>query len=119
MIQHKEVNKLERIESQEIEQYIEEYENNTENKVTNIALIVIRDNLEKAFLPNAKNKTSFTHNAIRTSWAADGAINFYTNRNLKTVTLTQEEEQNYMENNNTEKGYKCIGDTLYLNVYMY
>lgn len=119
MIQHKEVNKLERIESQEIEQYIEEYENNTENKVTNIALIVIRDNLEKAFLPNAKNKTSFTHNAIRTSWAADGAINFYTNRNLKTVTLTQEEKQNYMENNNTEKGYKCIGDTLYLNVYMY
>lgn len=119
MIQHKEVNKLEKIESEQIEQYMEEYENDTGNKVTKIAKVVIHNNLEKSFLPNAKNKTSFTHNSIRTSWAADGTINFYTNRNLETVTITKEEMQYYINNQDTEKGYKCIGDTLYVSVYMY
>lgn len=119
MLQHKAVNKLERIEAEQIEQYMEEYEKDTGNKVTKIVKIIITDDIDKSFLPNAKNKTSFTHNAIRTSWAADGAINFYTKRNLKTVTITNEEREYYMNNQNIEKGYECIGDTLYLNVYMY
>ena len=73
--------------------------------------------MESAFLPNAKNKTSFTHNAIRTSWAADGVINFYTKRNLQTVDKIT--KQKYLKVKDTELGYLCIDDTLYIMAYMY
>lgn len=119
MLQHKEVNRLEKIEVEKIEQYIEEYEKYTGEKVTKIAKVSVYNDMDKSYFPDTKNKTSFTHNAIRTSWAADGVINFYTKRNLETVTITSEEKEYYMQNQDLEKGYKCIEDTLYVNVYMF
>lgn len=117
MLQHKRVNQLEKIEVNKIEQYIEEYENDTGIKVTKIAKIVEEEKLDKAYFENTKNKTSFTHNAIRTSWAADGVINFYTKRNLQTVDKIT--KQKYLKVKDTELGYLCIDDTLYIMAYMY
>ena len=117
MLQHKRVNQLEKIEVNKIEQYIEEYENDTGIKVTKIAKIVEEEKLDKAYFENTKNKTSFTHNAIRTSWAADGVINFYTKRNLQTVDKIT--KQKYLKVKDTELGYLCIDDTLYVMAYMY
>ena len=117
MLHHKRVNQLENVDVNKIEQYIEEYENDTGIKVTKIAKIVNTRDLNKAYFENTKNKTSFTHNAIRTSWAADGVINFYTKRNLQTVKGISKQE--YSELENAEFGYLCIGDVLYVMVYMY
>ena len=117
MLQHKRVNQLEKIEVNKIEQYIEEYENDTGIKVTKITKIVNTGNLYKAYFENTKNKTSFTHNAIRTSWAADGVINFYTKRDLQTIKGFSKQEYKKLEN--TESGYLCINDVLYVMVYMY
>lgn len=117
MLQHKRVNQLEKIEVNKIEQYIEEYENDTGIKVTKIAKIVEEEKLDKAYFENTKNKTSFTHNAIRTSWAADGVINFYTKRNLQTIDKIS--KQKHLEIKDTELGYLCIDDTLYVMTYMY
>lgn len=117
MLQHKRVNKLEKIEVNKIEQYIEEYENITGIKVTKIAKMVDTGNLDKSYFEGTKNKTSFTHNAIRTSWAADGVINFYTKRRLQTTKDFSKQE--YKELKNTESGYLCIDDILYVMVYMY
>lgn len=118
MLQHKRVNKLEKIEVNKIEQYIEEYENNTGIKVTKIAKIVDTGNLDKSYFEGTKNKTSFTHNAIRTSWAADGVINFYTNRDLETVKIDAKSKENYLRNKDNND-YMCIDDILYITVYMY
>ena len=49
---------------------------------------------------------------MRTYWAADGIINFYTNRNLVNVRITKEEKENYENNRDEQKGYECIDDTL-------
>lgn len=118
MLQHKRVNELEKIEVNKIEQYIEEYENNTGIKVTKIAKIVDTGNLDKSYFEGTKNKTSFTHNAIRTSWAADGVINFYTNRDLETVRIDAKSKENYLRNKDNND-YMCIDDILYITVYMY
>ncbi len=118
MLQHKRVNKLEKIEVNKIEQYIEEYENITGIKVTKIAKIVDTGNLDKSYFEGTKNKTSFTHNAIRTSWAADGVINFYTNRDLETVKIDAKAKENYLKNKDNND-YMCIDDILYITVYMY
>lgn len=117
MLQHKRVNQLEKIGVNKIEQYIEEYESTTGIKVMKIAKIINTEDMNKAYFEKTKNKTSFTHNAIRTSWAADGVINFYTKRNLQTVKEISKQEYNELAN--AESGYLCIGDVLYVMVYMY
>ena len=34
---------------------------------------------------------NLTRNALKTRWAADGVINFYTERNLKVINATEEQ----------------------------
>ena len=119
MLQHKTVNKLEKEEVGKIEQYIEQYENNTGIKVTQIAKVPIYKQKDKGYFPNTKNKTSFTHNALKTSWASDGVINFYTKRNLKTIELTKEQIIYNYENFDKNNEYQCVGDTLYIHVYIF
>lgn len=119
MLQHKEVNKLERQEVAEIEQYIEQYEMDSKISVSKIAKVPIYGEMDKTYFPSTKNKTSFTHNAIRTSWAADGVINFYTKRNLESYIVSNEGKEYYMRHSNKEREYQCINDTLYVNIYMY
>ncbi len=119
MLQHKEVNRLERQEVAEIQRYIEQYEIDSKTEVTKIAKVPIYGETDKTYYPNTKNKTSFTHNALRTSWAADGVINFYTKRNLESYIVSNEEKEYYMRHSNKESEYQCINDTLYVNIYMY
>ena len=119
MLQHKTVNKLEKEEVGKIEQYIEQYENNTGIKVTQIAKVPIYKQKDKGYFPNTKNKTSFTHNALKTSWASDGVINFYTKRNLKTIELTKKQIIYNYENFDKNNEYQCVGDTLYIHVYIF
>lgn len=116
MLQHKQVNKLEQQEIEKVGQYINEYEKSTGVQVTKITKILIYGN--KEYFPNTKNETSLTRNALRAYWSADGVVNFYTGKNLKTVIITAEEKDFYIQNRNEEIGYKCIGDTLYVEVYV-
>lgn len=119
IIQHKEVNRLEKEEVQKIETYIKGYEESTGINVTKIVKIPIYNKQDETYFPNTKNKTSFTHNALKTSWAADGVINFYTNRNLKTVKITSEQKKIYLENQDSEVDYQCIEDILYVRIYCF
>lgn len=119
ILQHKEVNRLEKEEIEEVEQYIEKYEEENEIKVTKIVKVPVLKNKDKAYFSNTKNKTSFTHNALKTSWAADGVINFYTKRNLETIKATDKEKSLYVQNQNPELEYQCIDDILYVKIYMY
>lgn len=114
MLQHKEVNKLEKQLVDEIDEYIENYEMRSGKKVTKIVKLVVTNNTDKAFFKNISNKTSLTHNAVRTSWASDGVINFYTGRELETVEL--EDIEAYLDN---DLEYWCLNDTLYVKAYMY
>jgi len=118
MIQHKQVNILEKKEINILEKYVEEYENSTGINVDKIVILPILDNMEKAYFENVKNKTSFTHNALRTSWAADGAINFYTNRKLKKIELTEEKQELY-DKIKEDMEYQCIEDIIFVKIYMY
>lgn len=119
ILQHKEVNKLEKEEIEEVEQYIEKYEEENEIKVTKIVKIPIYNNISKTYFPNIKNKTSFTHNALKTSWAADGVINFYTKRNLETIKLTEDYAKIYRDSGDRSLEYQCIDDAIYVRVYCF
>ena len=112
MLQHKWVNRLEQKEVSEINSYIEKYEKEKNTKITKIVKVPIKNNLDKTYFEGTKNKTSFTHDATKTSWAADGVINFYTNRDLKT-------EKELIPNLDKNRDYECVDDTLYVKVYMF
>lgn len=112
MLQHKKVNNLEKVQVKEIEEYINEYEENTGIQVTKITKIPQKTRYEK-------NENDITRNALRTNWAADGVINFYIKRDLETVNLTKEQAIYYFENYDSEREYQCIDDTLYINVYVF
>ena len=118
MINHKIVNKFEEIQCKELAEYIEKYEKKSNQKVTKLVEINISS---KEYLHNleVKPKSSFTHNALRTDWACDGVIKFYTGINLKKQNATKEQYIKYFELDNNELGYKCIDDALYVEIYYY
>ena len=41
------------------------------------------------------------------------------NRKLEEIKPTNKEIENYSKNYDSEIGYKCIGDTLFINIYNY
>lgn len=112
MFKHKEVNNLEKIQVKEIEQYIDKYEKDTGIKVTKIVKVPQKTVYEE-------NENDIIRNALKTNWASDGVINFYTKRNLETIELTKEQAIYYYKNFDKEKEYQCIGDILYINVYVF
>ena len=118
MLQHKETNRLEKQEMQKMKEYIEQYEEETGIKVTKIVKIPIYKNSDKGYFANIKNKSIFTHNSIRVYWAAEGIVNLYTKRDLKSVNITKEQYDYYTDNQNDQRGYECIDDILYLNTYI-
>lgn len=123
MNQHKEVNRLEKIDVQEIDNYIKDYENQTGIKVTKIVNVRVIGKEEKAYYSSIKNQSTFTFTAIRSDLAANAVINFYTNRNLELVDISYKKEKEISEiiSNSEEKEmcYKCIDDTFYIEVYMF
>lgn len=117
ILEHKEVNRLEKQEVKKINTYITEYEQNTGIKVTKIVKIEENDR-NKAYFEGMKNKSGYTYNSIKVYWASDGIINFYTGRNLENVKITKEQYEEYIKNQDEQRGYECIGDTLYVNTYI-
>lgn len=112
MLQHKEVNKLEKQEIEQIGNYIENYEKDTGIEITKVVKIPKKNS-------NKKDENDIIRNALKTNWAADGVLNFYLEKNLTTVKLTKEQVICYSENCDKEKEYQCIDDTLYICVYVY
>lgn len=117
ILQHKKVNYLEKEEVQKLDEYINNYEETTGIKVTKIVKIPSY-NKSKGYFTSIKNKSIYAYNSMRTYWAADGIINFYTNRNLVNVRITKKEKENYENNRDEQKGYECIDDTLYIDMYI-
>ncbi len=113
------VNKFDKIKSLEIGRYIKEYEQNSENKVQNIAIIIEEGKTSLAYYPNLWYHGSITTcSAVRTQWAVTGVINYYNNFKLKEKEPTKQEIKEYKENVDGKK-YICIDDTLYISCYMY
>lgn len=105
ILKYKKLNVLEKQEVQKIDEYISQYEKKTGIKVTKIAKVVM------------ENNKNITDTAINGYCSAIGVVNMFTNRNLKNVTITNEEKQKYLDNKNSETEYECIQDTLYVNIY--
>lgn len=116
--QHKLVNKYEEQEIQNLNQYIEKYETTNGIEVKNIAIYTVKGQDSKTYFENIPRKSVVTYNALRCDWAADGLINFYTNRDLKTISLTKELLIEYLVQEN-ENGYGIVNNTLVIECYMY
>ena len=116
--QHKLVNKYEEQEIQNLNQYIEKYETTNGIEVKNIAIYTVKGQDSKTYFENIPRKSVVTYNALRCDWAADGLINFYTNRDLKTISLTKELLIEYLVQEN-ENGYGIVDNTLVIECYMY
>ncbi len=113
-------NELDKKSVKEIENYIERYENDSSINVKNIAIVIVPKNIEKAYYKQMNcNNTGVAVSAVRTNWAAQGIINYYTKKNLQKKECALEEIKTYAEKVDEDKGYLCIGDTLYISVYWY
>lgn len=121
MLQHKYVNKLEKQDIMEINTYVSQYEEETGIKIVNYAKVAVGGRGDEIYYPQVKNKSTFTNTAVRSNLFSDGAFNSYTGRNLKTLDVNikniEPELLEYLKN--SEKGYLCKGNTLYVNVYSY
>ena len=116
--QHKKVNEYEKLEVKSLNRYIEEYEEDSNIKVQNIAIYTIRGQSNKTYFADISRKSVVTYNALRCNWSADGLINFYTKRNLETINLNTNLLEEYIMQKN-EKGYGIVNNTLIVECYMY
>lgn len=117
--EHIKINKLEKQEVQQIYDYINEYENENHVEVTKIRGIYMKSNHNNVYYDWIKMKCPITHNAIKSTWAYDGVINFYTGKNLKTIRVTSEIMNKCADFlNEKDVEYKCIEDVLYIKVYL-
>ena len=117
---NKQQNKLDERYTYIIDNYISDYEKENKIKVTNISIIVITNSVNKAYYKEMNCIGVGTAvSAIRTEWASQGIINYYTNRNLKEKEVTYQEINEYIKRVDQDKEYLCINDTLYISVYMY
>lgn len=110
--QCKQMNKIEEQECQMIDQYIENYEQETGVQVTKLARVLTFEHKENLYLPEHPNVT--VCNATKCWWSAKGVIYFYTNRRLEYVDVTKEGIQMLEESG---KEWQCIDDTLYIFIY--
>lgn len=119
ILQHKKVNILEKKEADKIEEYIEQYENETDIKVTKIVKVIVKSDNSEGFFDEVKNKSDYTKNAIRTDWGIKGVLELAENRRLEERKATKQEKEEYLNTQPKELGYECIGDTFFINIYNY
>ena len=121
MLQHKYVNKLEKQDVMQINTYVSQYEQKTGIKIVNYVKVAVGERGDEVYYPQVKNKSTFTNTAVRSNFFSDGVFNFYTGRNLKTLDINikniEPELLEYLKN--SEKGYLCKGNKLYVNVYSF
>ena len=110
--EHKQVNKYEKQEVEEIQEYIENKE------VNKIAILVIKGKSNKTYFEEINSQSVITYNALRCDWAAEGLVNFYIENNLQRINLTKEQLEKYSKIKD-DKGYEIVDDILVLETYMY
>lgn len=116
---HKEVNKLEKEETYQIKEYIENYEKQNNIEIKNIGIISIYNEQEEGYFKEIECKSVITQNALKAKWSAEGIINFYTGRKLQQVDLNTEDSIEYLKYFGEEDYYICVGDTIYVKIYNY
>lgn len=116
--EHKLVNKYEKQEVENIENYIKEYEANNNIEVKNIAIYTVKGQSNKTYFENISRKSVVTYNSVRCNWATAGVINFYAKRNLEAISLTKELLAEYLSQEYTS-GYGIVNNTLIVECYMY
>ena len=99
--------------------HLEKIKKETNIKINKIAKIRVRNSFQKGYFEEIKNKSDYCKNAIRTDWGIIGALEILENRKLGEIKPTNKEIENYSKNYDSEIGYKCIGDTLFINIYNY
>ena len=113
-MQHKRTNKFEKIEVEKIENVIEEYEN--ENNIGVNKICIIKKNQNNYKLESSKNSCVPTYIATRCEWGIKGALQYYEDRKLTQTEIKYSKNQEFELSG---KQYKCIEDTLYINVSIY
>ncbi len=113
-MQHKRTNEFEKIEAEKIENVIEEYEN--ENNIVVDKICIIKKSQNNYKLESSKNLCVPTCIATRCEWGIKGTLQYYENRKLTQSEIKYSENQEFELSG---KQYKCIEDTLYINVSIY
>lgn len=113
-VQHKNTNEFEKIEANKIENVIEEYEN--ENNIVVDKICIIKKSQNNYKLESLKNSCVLTYIATRCEWGIKGALQYYEGRKLTQTDIKYLENQEFKLSG---KQYKCIGNTLYINVSVY
>lgn len=113
-MQHKRTNEFEKIEAEKIENVIEEYEN--ENNIVVDKICIIKKSQNNYKLESSKNSCVPTYIATRCEWGIKGALQYYEDRKLTQTEIKYSENQEFELSG---KQYKCIEDTLYINVSIY
>ena len=109
-----EENEFEKIEANKIENVIEEYEN--ENNIVVDKICIIKKSQNNYKLESLKNSCVLTYIATRCEWGIKGALQYYEGRKLTQTDIKYLENQEFKLSG---KQYKCIGNTLYINVSVY
>lgn len=113
-IQHKRTNEFEKEEASQMETVIEQYEKENNIIVNKICIIKKSENNHK--LEDSKNSCVPTYIATRCEWGVKGTLQYYEGRKL---TQAQESSLEIQEFSLSGKQYKCIGNTLFVNVSVY
>lgn len=117
-INHYTVNYLDKEISKEIGREIQEYENQTGNKVTKISIYKDKNprySYDDIFVSGDMNITAFS-----TDWSDVNAINYYNDFNLEKVENDEEIKQEFLEEDYqswTKEEIKFVDDTIHLCVF--
>lgn len=120
MIEHKKVNEINKQESLQIGEYLNEYEREKNIKLKNI--VVVYDSRPTIFYNSkTKNKSSLCYRPLYTEWSYVGTINYYNNRDLKLKKGVKDEYTEYLNNRNwdtlNKEQFVFVDDTVYYCVY--
>lgn len=119
MFNNKLANELDKQEALKINEYILEYEKNSNQNIEKIA--ICRDKNVTWNYNELKNKSLYTHRALMIWWCNVYTINYYTNRNLQEVPMNNEIYYTYFDGKDWNKldreQFVFKDDTMYYCIY--
>lgn len=105
-------------ECEQINTYIEKYEQESNTTVKYIAICY---DSNPTYFYDFKKYTSLYLRPLAVEWADDSSINYYTHRKLEEIPMTRDVYKQYFEGKNwdmlNEEQFIFIGDTLYYCIY--
>ncbi len=117
--QHKLANELDLKEVNQIKNYIEEYEFNTNKKIEKIAIVY--DKNPTWYYNNLNHKSLYTHRGLMIWWCNNELINFVLDRKLEKIKMPTNIYKEYFEGKDWDELNKeqiiLIENTLYYCVY--